>query len=656
MRFFRRPFASHRLLLAALILLILAVASDCREEQGEPAPPATRTIQQSASAGQTNGSQPTVAPTATQTPLPTRTPTPALTPTITPTPTPTAAPVKLNGDPLAGAIHDATPQAGAPCGVVDLLDFPLDPPDALNITRGGQDFGVFRDRYDGYHTGEDWWGPGGRGGSFGEPVYSIGHGQVTFAHPYGWGIDQGTIIIRHVYADGRTFYSFYGHLDPPSVQLKYGECVKRGQKIGEIGRPRSSPHLHFEIRTHTPMDPGPGYWSVDPTRSGWLRPSETIWNQRMGVSPGVTWLRPYPEQDVQGAGLLQGTTLVAVTATDLVGLNIADGTVRWQLTVAEQDDESDFDGRISPFGDVLLDTQAQILYAADRRGRISAIRLPPEAEEQLSGSAPVLLWDLQLHDVRGTPALIPLPSGGVVLVVQRRMIALSPAGAILWREPFDAQPVDWLSLSGSVLVSATGGEGTALWELSAEGRQRWQVTTAGRLVESAGQPFLYDGRAVYRLDAASKGATRFFDLPDGLASQGDIIALPDGGLLLAHMGGDGRRLLALSPDGSLRWQRAYGQFVDGVPTLVRSGPEFYLLSEEGNGSWSRLFLHHVDLAQEELTLLFTGGTRTPIRGDSWLYTGDAGLFLINIGGGTLVALDGSAAFRVACDGTPANVC
>ena len=29
------------------------------------------------------------------------------------------------------------------------------------------------------------------GGSFGEPVYSIGHGQVTFAHPYGWGIDQG---------------------------------------------------------------------------------------------------------------------------------------------------------------------------------------------------------------------------------------------------------------------------------------------------------------------------------------------------------------------------------------------------------------------------------------------------------------------------------
>ena len=34
----------------------------------------------------------------------------------------------------------------------------------------------------------------------------------------------------------------------PSVTLQAGQCVARGQQIAVLGRPRSSPHLHFEIR------------------------------------------------------------------------------------------------------------------------------------------------------------------------------------------------------------------------------------------------------------------------------------------------------------------------------------------------------------------------------------------------------------------------
>ena len=107
-------------------------------------------------------------------------------------------------------------QRGAPCGVVDLLDFPLGAPDGQDASARWP-FGRYSERYKGIHAGEDW--VYDFGSSLGKPVYTIGHGQVLYAEPWGWGGDKGTIIIRHVFADGSTIMSFYGHLDPPSVVL-----------------------------------------------------------------------------------------------------------------------------------------------------------------------------------------------------------------------------------------------------------------------------------------------------------------------------------------------------------------------------------------------------------------------------------------------------
>ena len=213
----------------------------------------------------------TLTTTYTATPSPTITPSPTNTQTPTPTltPTPTALPFHISGNPYTARLHDPIATSNAPCGLVDVLDFPIDPPHAANINRGGQDFGVYRQRYEKNHAGEDWGGPGGRGGNFGTPVHSIGHGWVTYAEPEGWNRDKGVVIIRHILADGSTFLSFYGHLDPPSVVLEAGDCVQRGQQVGNIGRPRSSPHLHFEIRTHLPYTPGPGLLASKPYPS-WL--------------------------------------------------------------------------------------------------------------------------------------------------------------------------------------------------------------------------------------------------------------------------------------------------------------------------------------------------------------------------------------------------
>ncbi len=59
--------------------------------------------------------------TATTTPLPTSTPTLV--------PTPTAAPLFVFTGLRTYRAIDPTPQRGAPCGVVDFFDFPLDAPD-----------------------------------------------------------------------------------------------------------------------------------------------------------------------------------------------------------------------------------------------------------------------------------------------------------------------------------------------------------------------------------------------------------------------------------------------------------------------------------------------------------------------------------------------
>lgn len=637
------------LVITTLILAILTLFAGCRDEEEQHTPPAV-TADATVQPGTPLAVQPTLTPTQTLTPSPTNTPRPTATPTITPTPTATAQPVVVNGNPLSVAARDPSPQAGAPCGVMDTLDFPLDPPDALNVARGGQDFGVFRNRYDGYHTGEDWWGPGGRRGSFGEPVYSIGHGQVTFAHPYGWGIDQGTVILRHVYPDGREFYSFYGHLDPPSVELLYGQCVRRGEKVGEIGRPRSSPHLHFEIRAHTPMDPGPGYWSHDPTRSGWVSPSQTIWNRRMGTSPGVLWLRPYSEPGIQGAGLWDGAaTLLTIANVDLLGLDAASGGVTWRYTFGETELGPD-DEIIPPVGAHTFDAVEPILYMADRSGRISAVRLPdPDADETAGDPGVIPLWDLQLHDVRGAPHLVPLPSGGVVLMVQRRMIAFTAAGALLWREPFEAQPGEWLTLQDSVLLSASGAD-EELWQVSADGLQPWPMDRGGHLAQTSDGVFLYDGQAVYKLDTATQEASLFYDLADGLVAQGDLLALTDGGLLLAHMDSGNRRLMALDGKGELRWERAYGDVMDGAPTLLLSGGQPYLFDRHENGSWTNVALYAIDSQTARLTWIFGGGTRDPAANGTFILDGQPGQFIINIGGGSLVAFDADLARQTVCGG------
>jgi murein DD-endopeptidase MepM/ murein hydrolase activator NlpD len=565
---------------------------------------------------------------------PSSTPTPTLTPTATPTltPTPTAIPAEISGDPHGWTLLDPIPRSSAACGLVDTLDFPLDPPDG-DAARGGQDFGVFRSRYDKYHAGEDWRLT--TRDNFGEPVYAIGHGQVTYADGDGWGPDQGVIVIRHVFPDGSTFLSFYGHLDPPSVTLSPGDCVLRGDKIGEIGQPRTPPHLHFEIRTHLPVSTGTGYWSTDPAEAGWLPPSQTIWNTRMSVSPGVLWTRPYHEGTSRALGLQDDSIFIIISGDRLLGIDLADGRVRWSqpLPIATRD--------------VLLEPSSGQLYLIDPMGLLSAYALEDLLDAGITNRDEITItpvWQRQL-EVSRRIQLLPRPRGGVIVSAAPRMVAVSPDGKQLWQ--FDDLPgiFSWVEIDNQLIFTSAGSD-HSIWMVDSLGPFRWDLLLSGILMTSGNQTFLYGEDGLYTLDVDNQAGLQVFPLPQALLDDGDTVPLPDGGLMLFHRDRFDRRLIAFDSGGVLQWERSLGELPVGMAYLIPLGERIYLLNQYAVSNTLKISLYAIDPESAALTLIFEGGTRDPSIADTWVFPVGADRLLINIGGGSTVMIDPGAALAI----------
>lgn len=591
--------------------------------------------------GACQSATPRVSPTASPTPTPTRPPTatPTPTPTATPTPTPTAQPVTVSGDLRAGRLTTPTPQKSAPCGVVDLLDFALVPPDANGVAIGGQDFGDFREFFAGYHAGEDWWRYLGENANFGVPVYSIGHGQVTYAAPHGWGADQGTVVIRHTFPDGSTRFSFYGHLDPPSITLRAGDCVTRGAQIGEIGRPRGTPHLHFEIRTHLPDRPGPGYWSRDPRLAGWEAPSQFIWDYRIATTPGVVWTHSTPYTPQQSLGLLQDGTFGILADTQLLSLNVADGSVRWHQPLSSTTTAAG------------VNAGGSLIYVAERNGQLRAFGPPTASTKTAAPDSPlnserpwIPRWNLQLN-TRGDATLLPLPGGGVAVLMERQLLGVSAAGKVLWQYPLIFAPSYW-TLGDAALIFTALNKAASLWAAAETGVTTWDMQTNGWPVIVGEQIWIYDKRGVYRLNPATPALELLYPLPVSYFRLGARVALPDGGLLLAHPDSSDQRLIALNPDGTLRWQRSYAGSIQGQPHLLLLDGQPYLVAQTATAlpqdhtfyTSSGVTLFHINLSTAELTRLFTGATRRPVPEFTAVTpVGDHHL-LINLGGASLTLL------------------
>ena len=111
--------------------------------------------------------------------------------------------------------------------------------------------------------------------ALGEPVYSVADGWVSVAQDFenAWG---KVVFICYRLPEGRwpPFVEvMYAQLD--SIDVKPGQFVKRGQRIGTVGNANGTyqAHLHWEVRQTVGMGVGPGFQAG---ASGWLGPSEFI--------------------------------------------------------------------------------------------------------------------------------------------------------------------------------------------------------------------------------------------------------------------------------------------------------------------------------------------------------------------------------------------
>lgn len=552
--------------------------------------------------------QPEATPRPIETRAPAATSTPLATSMPTVTSTPTAQPLFVFDGLRTQRSVEPTPQRGAPCGLVDFFDFPLDAPEG-GTAKARWSFGRYSGRYSGIHAGEDW--VYDTGSNLGRPVYSIGHGIVLHAQPLGWGVDQGTLIVRHVFTTGQAILSFYGHLEPDSVVLNPGDCIARGDVVGRIGKPRGRPHLHFEIRSHLPDRPGPGYWSVDPRLAGWQPPTEYIWDQRVSTSPGVKWTRPFTTQGSLLAGLLISDTLAAIDRDQLLTLDAETGRVNWSRPVSDTVRQA------------IIDDSRMLIYLTTISNTLQAIDAAGE-----------LRWQIPFTPTTRS-VLLPSPGGGVMAHDGRDLIGLSSNGDRLWRLENLPPPIDWLPDKDDLLF-AVGGDQPALYRLDRSGQLNLIASLGGRLAASADHLFVYAPTALYRL---SETPQLLMQLDRAGYSQGGLIVTPDGGVIIAHQGVDGRRLLALRSDGSLRWDRSIQKITSGAPELIAIKGEMYAVTQEGDVWW-------IDQKLGEAQRVLDGTRLLTLPGSVRSVVTSGGTLIVDTRGGRLVALDPSAGLWV----------
>lgn len=151
--------------------------------------------------------------------------------------------------------------------VVDGFDYPLHSP---NKDTAWLKYGFMKSK----NLGEAW-GYGKKDECLGEPVYAVADGWVLLAIDFEsyWG---GVVITCHRMREGdepAAVECLYGRLG--KMDVKPGQIIRRGDKIGEIGNTgvAGTAHLYFEMRDRPGLQLGPVDWQGE---EGWLNPSAFI--------------------------------------------------------------------------------------------------------------------------------------------------------------------------------------------------------------------------------------------------------------------------------------------------------------------------------------------------------------------------------------------
>lgn len=468
-----------------------------------------------------------------------------------------------------------TAQTAALCGVVDALDYPIDISDTL--AQGYDDFGIYRPRFGGNHTGIDigferW----------GDPVHAALRGRVTLSNIEEWDTEKGVVILEHTFPDGSIAYSLYGHVEQgETVRLPpVGSCVERGDVIAQIGWPsRGKPHLHYEIRSILPTEGGPGYVDVNPLELGWYHPIEFTELWRARLQPGFTGVQTFPSAPTLPPALLDDGTSVLALSNQLV--SYLDGAEQWRISLGDI-----ATGLTAlPGGSVAALARGGQVFTL-QNGRFtgawtaSALEASPvftsgDAGEMLvfatSGAGleaftltGTPLWSVPaLEGVTDAPRVLALEaSGGEVALVVRAangpLLRVVRDGTVLLERPL-ADPAfitpaaggGWLALDGNELVRLHDGTNDTLIAL-----ERAPARGSRFTADALGNIYLYTMGTPATLSAYMADGTLHWQVeaPAGREGLSPLLAV-GGGCLLYTLDADGALRAWRTADGELAAER-----------------------------------------------------------------------------------------------------
>jgi hypothetical protein len=507
---------------------------------------------------------------------------------------------------LLGSVFPAHMQNGAPCGIVDAIDLPID-----GLVEGYDDFARYRARFEGNHTGLDigfdrW----------GDPVHAAARGRVTYSDVEGWDTEKGVVIVEHTFPDGSIAYTLYGHMEQTDTLFfpPVGRCVERGDILGGIGWPsRGRPHLHYEIRNFLPDDGGPGYITGSPLEAGWYHPLDftLLWQARLapGFVDSVTF------DHVPGLPpVTLDSGLYAVASDNLLQGTAPDGRVLWRVET----------------GGVVTG------LAALPGDRVAAHTRDGQTITLQSGRY-AALWRMEGQDepfvMLGETLVFVTEGGGLA--------AYDAAGTALWTlAGVGADRVLYFQASGQQIALGVRVENGALLRLVGAAGQVLYETTYEGIAAAAAQPdgpwLVLNGSQLNRIHSGENHALNAISPPPGrtAAMTADIL-----GNSYIYLGDSQRTLLALDTDGNVRW-RANAPYIAGflAPILdVGNGCLLYALSVEGLLS----VFNTADGALVTQRRLYAGGEQTGSPTGRLLRVDTNERIQVGAGFLTLMALDGA---------------
>jgi hypothetical protein len=223
------------------------------------------------------------------------------------------------------------------------------------------------------------------------------------------------------------------------------------------------------------------------------------------------------------------------------------------------------------------------------------------------------------------------------------MTLLSSRGEVVWTHELNREIEDWEQVGSRLFFTTRGIEGS-LWSIEGETLVNWSAAgLTGRLLAVDGSLWIAGDSGLYRLDPDTENIDLLQPLDRSFLGLGDMIQTFSGDVLLTHRDRSDTRLMRFQADGTLLWERSLKGSVADIPQLIEMDGTVYLLADNLNGSASQTSLYAVDLNSANLTLIFQGGTRTSLAGQSWALPAGQGKLLLNIGGGHLLALDAAEA-------------